>query len=124
MTPISPTEDESRLNLPGQRSDVPQLVDPIAGSRIPYQFAPGTTLADTPVQLYLAEPGHHVRIQNNAATTVYVELDQLADAGSLALAAGAYYADDVEHAMISLYATATIAINGLASGGLVVISRR
>ena len=67
-----------------------------------------------------AQP-RHVLVQNNTAASINVDVDAAATAGALVLAAGATLVLDVCMSALHLYsAAATPAVNGSASGNIVV----
>src|ERR1700690_2257076 len=78
---------EIQLQVPGNVAQGP-MVNASGGANLTTNPTSGTTTpnVDFPVQFNLR--ANHVIVQNNTAQTIYIDADQPANSGSLAIAAG------------------------------------
>ena len=114
------TIPDSRVNNPGEHRPG-DYVNATGGAVVPLLNPPGTTSANVDIGFYFAAVAGHVLIQNNSASAINVDTDQVASPGSILLAAsGGVLVVDAEVREVHIYATAVVPVNGIVGSNIVI----
>jgi hypothetical protein len=91
------------------------------GSAVALSSPPSATTAATDTSFTFSQKVNHFLIQNNTAAVVNVALDATASPGSVSIAAGATWRDDIPVTAIHLYTAATQNVNGSSAANIVLL---
>lgn len=105
------------VNTPGGNI---REVDSTSGNKVSMTLQAAALTSNTDFTVTFSLQVNHVWVQNNSSTLLNIEIDDVANAGTLNIAANTFADFDCPCSVLHLYSAATTTVNGTGAANIVV----